>query len=59
MTDTPPTATPLDAPMGVMARIDAFLDRRVLPWLVKFLTNRITILATLCLLIPLIVFATN
>jgi hypothetical protein len=47
---TMPTST-------VMARINAFLDQHVLPYPVKFLTNRITILATLCLLVPLIVLA--
>lgn len=40
-----------------MQRINMLLDRYVLPYPVKYLTNRITILATLCLLIPLIVFA--
>ena len=45
--------------MGVMGRLDQFLDKHVLPWPVKFLTNRITILATLCLLVPLIAFASN
>jgi DNA anti-recombination protein RmuC len=47
---TMPTST-------VMARINAFLDQHVLPYPVKYLTNRITILATLCLLVPLIVLA--
>ncbi len=46
-------------PVGTMARINQFLDQFVLPWPVKYLTNRITILATLCLLVPLIAFATN
>ena len=50
---------PADQPMGAMARLNQFLDLHVLPWPVKYLTNRITILATLCLLIPLIAFATN
>jgi DNA anti-recombination protein RmuC len=40
-----------------MARINTFLDQHVLPYPVKYLTNRITILATLCLLVPLIVLA--
>jgi len=39
------------------ARLNAFLDTYVLPYPVKYLTNRLTILATLCLLIPLIAFA--
>jgi hypothetical protein len=49
----------IDQPIGVMGRLDQFLDQHVLPWPVKYLTNRITILATLLLLIPLIAFATN
>lgn len=40
-----------------MHRLNAFLDRYVLPYPVKYLTNRLTILATLALLVPLIVFA--
>ncbi len=40
-----------------MTRLNIFLDTYVLPYPVKYLTNRVTILATLCLLIPLIVFA--
>jgi hypothetical protein len=40
-----------------MERINAFLDQYILPIPVKYLTNRITILVTLCLLVPLIVFA--
>lgn len=38
-------------------RLNAFLDRRILPYPVKYLTNRLTIIATLCLLIPLIAYA--
>lgn len=40
-------------------RLDAFLDRNVLPWPVRFLTFRFTILITIALLIPLILFANN
>ena len=40
-------------------RINAFLDKFVLPWPVRFLTFRFTILITIALLIPLIVFANN
>jgi hypothetical protein len=42
-----------------MSRLNQFLDQHVLPWPVKYLTNRVTILATLCLLVPLIAFASN
>ena len=40
-------------------RIDAFLDKYVLPWPVRFLTFRFTILVTIALLVPLIMFASN
>ncbi len=42
-----------------MNHINDFLDRYVLPWPVRFLTFRFVILATICLLIPLIVFSSN
>jgi len=44
---------PAKSPSG----LEQFLDRRVLPLPVIFLTNRIVILATLALLIPLIFFS--
>src|SRR5438128_297760 len=45
---------------GVMlANVNEWLDRYVLPWPVRFLTFRFVILATLALLIPLILFADN
>lgn len=40
-----------------MQPIYDFLDQHVLPYPVKYLTNRLTIIATLCLLVPLIIFA--
>lgn len=40
-------------------RINVFLDKYVLPWPVRFLTFRFTILATIGLLIPLVLFANN
>lgn len=40
-----------------VTHLNAFLDKHILPYPVKYLTNRITILATLALLIPLIIFA--
>jgi hypothetical protein len=54
-------SVPLAAPTreGPFSRLDAFLDKYVLPYPVKYLTNRVTILATLCLLVPLIAFASN
>jgi hypothetical protein len=44
---------------GFFQRMNAFLDAHVLPFPVKYLTNRLTILATLCLLVPLIAFKTD
>ncbi len=41
----------------MLDRINAFLDRYVLPWPVRFLTFRFVILATIALLIPLIIYA--
>src|SRR5215468_3677601 len=54
-------SVPLAAPTreGPIQRLNVFLDRHVLPYPVKYLTNRVTILATLGLLIPLIFFANN
>ena len=40
-------------------RINAFLDKYILPWPVRFLTFRFVILATIALLIPLLLFADN
>lgn len=40
-------------------KLNAFLDAHVLPYPVKYLTNRIVILLTLCLIIPLIIFANS
>ena len=57
MTDTSTSKTGVADANGPSARLNAFLDMYVLPYPVKYLTNRLTILATLCLLIPLIVFA--
>jgi len=43
----------------VFDRVNVFLDKHVLPWPVRFLTFRFTILITIALLVPLIVFASN
>jgi hypothetical protein len=42
---------------GWVERLNTFLDRYVLPFPVKYLTNRVVILLTLCLLVPLVAFA--
>jgi hypothetical protein len=44
-------------PGGFIDRMNRFLDQRILPYPVKFLTNRVIILLTLCLIVPLIRFA--
>jgi hypothetical protein len=41
---------------GRVQRVNVFLDKHMLPYPVKFLTNRVIILATLALLIPLLFF---
>jgi hypothetical protein len=41
----------------IMGRLNNFLDTYILPWPVRYLTYRLVILATICLLIPLILFA--
>jgi hypothetical protein len=42
---------------GFLQRLNTFLDKRVLPYPVMFLSNRVIILATLALLVPLLFFA--
>jgi hypothetical protein len=44
---------------GLLQRLNTFLDKRVLPYPVMFLTNRVIILATLALLVPLLFFTSN
>ncbi len=44
---------------GRVQRLNTFLDDRLLPYPVRFLTNRVIILATLALLIPLVFFTSN
>jgi hypothetical protein len=43
----------------MIRKFNDFLDRHILPWPVRFLTDRAVILVTMGLLIPLIVFAGN
>jgi hypothetical protein len=40
-------------------RINDFLDQYILPWPVRYLSHRFVILATISLLIPLVVYASN
>src|SRR2546423_1614703 len=53
-------STPMDETKsnGPLELLNLFIDKNILPYPVKFLTNRIIILATLALLIPLI-FSNN
>jgi DNA anti-recombination protein RmuC len=51
------TPTPIIHLESRVQRLNTFLDKHVLPYPVKYLTNRVTILATLCMLAPLIIFA--
>ncbi len=43
----------------MLQRLNAILDEHVLPYPVRFLTNRIIILATLALLVPLLVLTSD
>jgi len=43
----------------MLDRVNSFLDKWVLPWPVRYLTNRFVILVTIALLAPLIVFASE
>ena len=44
-------------PNSPVQQLNTFLDKHILPYPVKYLTNRITILGTLSLLVPLIILA--
>ena len=43
----------------MMQRINNFLDKYILPWPVRYLSQRFIILLTISLLIPLVVYAGN
>ncbi|HTX90517.1 MAG TPA: hypothetical protein VMC09_04790 [Anaerolineales bacterium] len=43
----------------MFGKINAWLDKYILPWPVRFLTHRFVILITMALLIPLIAFASH
>ncbi len=53
------TVHPIKRNGSKLHRLNTLLDERVLPYPVKFLTNRVVILATLGLLIPLLFFTGN
>src|SRR5437764_10194547 len=44
---------------GRLQRLNTFLDEHLLPYPVRFLTNRVIILATLALLVPLLFYTSN
>jgi hypothetical protein len=46
-------------PDSLLQRLNAFIDKFLLPYPVMFLTNRVIILATLALLVPLLFFTSN
>jgi len=58
MTSLQPTSV-VRKKLSPLQRLNAFLDEHVLPYPVRFLTNRIVILATLTLLVPLLFFTTD
>lgn len=58
MTSSPPTSVARKK-LSVLQRLNALLDEHVLPYPVRFLTNRVIILATLALLVPLLFFTTD
>src|SRR5260370_22851722 len=55
------SSTPLieEQSSGRLQRLNTILDKYILPYPVRFLTNRVVILATLALLIPLIFFTSE
>ncbi len=44
---------------GILRHLNTFVDKHVLPYPVRFLTNRVIILATLALLAPLLFYTSN
>jgi len=52
---TPLPTTPIET-LSPFQRLNRFLDQHLLPYPVKFLINRVVILATLALLVPLLFF---
>ena len=45
--------------IGFLKRLNIFVDKFILPYPVRFLTNRLVILATLALLVPLLFYTSN
>src|ERR1041385_5487087 len=56
---SPQTAPITTGKSSTLHRLNAILDEHVLQYPIKFLTNRIIILATLALLVPLLFFTSD
>ena len=56
---SPPTTPVIKKDPRTLQRLNAILDEHVLPYPVRFLTNRVIILATLALLVPLFFFTND
>src|SRR5947208_1874632 len=56
---TPQTAPITGRKSSKLQRLNTILDEHVLPYPVRFLTNRVIILATLALLVPLLFFTSD
>ena len=57
---TSPQTTPvIERKLSALQQLNTILDERVLPYPVRFLTNRVIILATLALLIPLLFYTSD
>jgi hypothetical protein len=56
-----PTSVPVIEPKSdsLLQRLNTFVDKYVLPYPVMFLTNRVIILATLALLVPLLFYTSD
>ena len=56
---SPPTTPVIKKDPRTLQRLNAILDEHVLPYPVRFLTNRVIILTTLALLVPLFFFTND
>jgi len=56
---SPQTTPVIKHELRTLQRLNAILDEHVLPYPVRFLTNRVIILATLALLVPLFFFTSD
>ena len=56
---SPQTQSVISSKLSPLRRLNVLLNDHVLPYPVRFLTNRVIILATLALLVPLLFFTTD